>query len=374
MSTEPGTSAWIEVRGDLIRRNLERVREITGPGVRLCPMVKADAYGLGMRRAVESMRAVEPWGWGVATVAEGLELRRIEPERPILVFSPAPPGVIEAGLAGRLTFCVSDVSFLEALEERARALGVRAAVHVEVDTGMGRSGLAASEAADWSARVRELTTGALRWEGCFTHFHSADEDDDSWKEQTARFDAALARVVGGTDDLIVHLANSAGVLRGADAHRGMVRPGLFLYGGAGWEGLEAPEPVIALRARIGLVREVAPGTTVGYGATYRAGGCERWATAGIGYGDGIFRALAGRGRALVRGRSVPILGRISMDMTVVDITDVPGVKAGEVVTFIGSDGDKAITLTEFARAARTNEYEVLTGFGPRPVRCWIEAD
>jgi alanine racemase len=360
------------VRGDRLRRNLGRIREAAAPGARLLPMVKADAYGLGMRSVVEALRPEDPWGFGVATVDEGITLRGIERERPILVFAPAPPGAVEAGIEARLTLAVSDVSLLERIHRAAEGRGVEAAVHVEVDTGMGRAGFDGRGVGSWGPAVAGLTGGAVRWEGCFTHFHSADEGPESVREQMARFEAALEALPVPRDELLVHVCNSAGILRDGALGLDLVRPGLFLYGGRAGVGLPEPEPVVAVRSRVGLVREVPPGTTVGYGATYRAAGAERWATVGIGYGDGLRRALADGGEAIVRGRRVPIRGRISMDMTVVDITNVPGVAPGDVVTWLGRDGGEEITLTELARGIGTNEYEVLTGFGPRLRRIWVE--
>ena len=151
-----------------------------------------------------------------------------------------------------------------------------------------------------------------------------------------------------------------------------VRPGIFLYGGRVGRDLPAPEAVASVRARVVHVRSAAAGTTVGYGSTYRADGDERWATVSIGYGDGLPRSLGNCGSALVAGRRVPIIGRISMDVTVVDITGAPSVESGDVATFLGSDGDERITVDEVAELAGTISYEVLTGFTQRLPRVWME--
>jgi alanine racemase len=149
-----------------------------------------------------------------------------------------------------------------------------------------------------------------------------------------------------------------------------VRPGIFAYGGVAGEGLPDPAPAVAVRARVLLVKDVPAGATVGYGATHVAKRPARWATLGIGYGDGLPRLLSNRGRALLKGRSCPIVGRISMDVTVVDISGVEGVEAGDVATLIGSDGDEHISLEEVADLASTINYEVLTGLGHRLPRIW----
>ncbi len=151
-----------------------------------------------------------------------------------------------------------------------------------------------------------------------------------------------------------------------------MRPGIFLYGGRAARDLPEPEPVASVRARVVHVREAPAGTTVGYGATYRATKDERWATVAIGYGDGLPRALGNRGSALVRGRRVPIIGRISMDVTVVDISEVASVGSGDVVMFLGADGEERITVDEMAELVGTISYEILTGFTPRLPRIWMD--
>jgi alanine racemase len=338
-------------------------------------MVKADAYGLGMARAVSLMSRTDPWGWGVACVTEGVRLREIEPTRPILVFSPAAPDEVARGVEAGLTFCVSDVSFLEAVAREATARDRRVSVHLEVDTGMGRAGLDWRTVGQWGPAVDELVEGfdgRVRWEGTFTHFHSADDADDaSSKLQVRRFEEVLQALPHGRGGM-AHLCNSAGGFRMPHLAGRGTRPGIFLYGGVAGAELPQPEEVVALRGRMALVREVPEGTTVGYGASYRAQRRERWATVGIGYGDGLRRALSNRGQVLVGGKRVPIVGRISMDMTVVEITDLPTARPGDVVTFLGSDGDDRITLEEMASLAETNNYEILTGFTPRLPRIWSE--
>lgn len=372
----PRARAWIEVRAGALRRNLKRIRSAVGPEAPFIPMVKADAYGLGMREAVTALLPEDPWGWGVATVLEGQALRELDPRRPVVVVAPVSPDEVGGGLDHRLSFSVSDVSFLERLAAEAARRGVRVPFHLEVDTGMGRAGLDWREAGAWGPRVAELVAGGdVEWEGCFTHFHSADEADGaSMDTQAARFRDALEPLGALRPPGLLHLCNSAAALRRPPLGKGGVRPGIFLYGGRAGEGLPPPEPVVSVRARIALVRSVPEGTTVGYGATYAARRRERWATVGMGYGDGLRRALSNRGHALVAGHRVPIVGRISMDMTVVDISDAPPVLPGDVATFIGRDDGEEITLEEMADRVGTNNYEILSGFTPRVARIWMDGD
>ncbi|MCG6954594.1 MAG: alanine racemase, partial [Gemmatimonadetes bacterium] len=192
--------------------------------------------------------------------------------------------------------------------------------------------------------------------------------DTQWR----RFQEIVSRIQQPEVPLLVHALNSAGAMRCPKYAGDLVRPGIFLYGGAVGAGLPEPRAVAAVRARVIHVRSVRAGTTVGYGATYRSKGPERWATVAMGYGDGLPRNLGNRGFALVHGARVPIIGRISMDVTVVDITDVAGVSPGDVATFIGSDGGARITVDEVAGLAGTISYEILTGFTPRVPRIWID--
>lgn len=338
-------------------------------------MVKADAYGLGASRVVAELAdLLGPdgiWGFGVAAVAEGEALRRGGWEGRVLVTAPVPPGELDRAAGADLTLAVSDLATVRLLAAAARGAGRKLAFHAEVDTGMGRAGFPWREAATWAPEVAAAAGGDLEWEGTFTHFHSADEPDlRPTDEQWARFTSALDAVPEGVGRAVVHAANSAASLRRAGFGCALVRPGIYLFGGAA--GPDAsPRPVVSLRARLALVRDVEPGATVGYGATYRATRRERWGTVAIGYGDGVRRALAaGGGEVLVRCARVPIIGRISMDMTTVNLTGVPDAVPGDVVTVIGADGGEEITLDEVARRCGTISYEVLTGMTPRLPRVY----
>lgn len=370
MSTNPEARAWVEVRADALRENYRRLRAAVGPDVGILPMVKADAYGMGVSDTVRVLDPDGPWGYGVATVEEGRRLRCLGIERPIVVCSPTPPDEIEVAVRHDLQLSISSLDTLARIETAARSTGRDAAVHVDIDTGMGRSGFDWRSSETWLPQVIEATRGAVRWVGCHTHLHSADEDEASVREQWARFREALGTVSGVPEGLLVHILNSAGVFRAPELARALVRPGIFLYGGAVGAGQPSPLPVVSVHARVVHVRDVQPGTTVGYGATHVARGPGRWATLSIGYGDGLPRSLGNRGHALVAGRAVCIIGRISMDVTVVDISDVPGVAVGDVATLLGSDGERTIGVDEMAREAGTISYEILTGLTPRLPRVW----
>jgi alanine racemase len=356
---------------DALCANAEHVRRAAGPDATLLPMIKANAYGLGMlpvaRALAAAFAAPALAGFGVAAVAEGERLRESGWPGRIVVFSPVAPSEYDRAARADLVLCLSETAAVARWAAAAQAHGRPRRMHVEVDTGMGRAGFQWERAAEWGPEVANLAGEWLTWEGTFSHFHSADEPD-LWptEQQWERFHAALAALppaVTRRPEHLLHVANSAAALR-CRFRCDWVRPGIFLYGGR--VGAEPPRPVVSLRARITLIREVPAGSTVGYGATYTARGAERWGTLGIGYGDGLPRSLAtAGGTALVRGRRVPIIGRISMDMTVVDLSEVPAAEVGDVATLIGEDGGTEIMLDAVADQAGTISYEILTGLTER---------
>lgn len=339
----------------------------------MVPMVKADAYGLGVGQVVSALEPLDPWAWGVAAAEEGIALRRLGVEKPVLVCSPLPPGSYRDAVEARLTPSISDLGGLRRLGEAAREAGIQARFHLEIDTGMGRAGLDWQRVEEWGARIAGVLGPELIWEGCFTHFHSADRGDpEPTGIQWERLLSALERIPGRPEGLLIHACNSPAALRRPEFAADAVRPGIFLYGGVAGAGLPPPAHVAALRARIVHIKEASPGSTVGYGATYSARGAERWATAAIGYGDGLPRLLGNRGEALVRGRRVPIIGRISMDVTVLDVTAVETTELGDVVTFFGGADGGEILLEEVAAHAETINYEILTGLTQRLPRIWTD--
>lgn len=389
--------AWVEVDLEALAHNARTLARLSGAG--LIPMVKADAYGLGVAPVVRTLAPLNPIGWGVATVSEGIEVRRAGGRGPIQVFAPVTPSELERGLTSGLRMTLPT---LEAL--RALPLEVEGEVEVEVDTGMGRAGFFWENPRAWSvALFAELARRpGLRWTGVFTHLHSSDDPDllqarASVQDQLDRFDGVVEGLLqqsGGTpggpseEGFQVHVANSGAALRlphhlqGFDA----VRPGIALYGGA----IGMPyglRPVVSVRARLVRVVEVPPGTTAGYASTYTAREREWWGTLAIGYGDGLPRALSNRGHALLQGRRVPIVGRISMDMTVVDLSElvrdegtVP--EPGAIATLLGSDPSarddghpaESLGLDEVARQAGTNDYEILVGWTARLPRVCREGE
>ena len=364
--------AWIEVDLGALRRNSRVISDRAGDGCRLLPMVKADAYGVGMERVVRALRPLDPWGFGVASTAEGRALRRMGWDGRIVVFEPVLPSDLASLVEERLEPVIPGIEALVACAPPRD--GEPLSVHLEVDTGMGRLGVRWESAAAWVPKVAEaLGRGGLKLVGTMTHFHSADRPGDATGTQWSRLQDALeAMRSSGVDPGLVHAANSAGALLHDGMEADLVRPGIYLYGGGDWEPEAAP--VVSVRARVLAVRDVPAGATVSYGATWTAPHDARLATLGIGYGDGLRRELSNRGHALLRGVSAPIRGVVCMDTVVVDVTGRDDVRPGDVATLLGSDGGASIRLADLATQCDTIDYEILTGLGDRLPRLELDHD
>ena len=364
MSNELRARAWVDVDTAALRGNYREVAERVGARTGVIPMVKANGYGLGAELAARALDRLDPLAFGVAAASEGASLRQAGITRPIMVFTPLSFEALETAAAHRLIPAISSLPQLERWAELAGG-----PFHVEIDTGMGRAGFDWRETVQWAPRVRELASESVPWQGVYTHFHGADAADAAATAgQWQRFRDALGQLPVSPDDLMVHACNSAAGLRWPEYGLDAVRPGIFLYGGhpaPGVPGVAVPQAVASVHARVVLVRDVPPGSSVGYGATHVSRGWERWATVAIGYGDGLRRELGNRGTALIQGRRVRIVGRISMDMTVVDVSGLAEVEAGDIATFIGAEGEEEILVDEVAAQAATISYEILTGLTPR---------
>ncbi len=357
------TRAWVDVDLGALRHNgalLSRLAQAP-----LLPMVKANAYGLGAVPVARALEALDPWGFGVATVDEGIELRDAGISRPVVVFTSLTRAELPAAFRARLTptLAVSeDIAAWWSLGDG------RAAWWLDIDTGMNRAGVR------WDAidRVAEAVRRSPP-QSAFTHFHSSERNDGSVAEQEERFRRAVERLPVRPD--LLHTDNSAAIVRRDRSPWSLVRPGLFLYGvGSGSDGgaRVEPEPVVALRARIVELHTVPDGETVSYSAAYRAVGERCIATLAVGYADGYRRALSCRGSAIVSGRMSPVAGVVTMDMTMLDVTGIP-CAVGDVATLIGSDGDARLDAADVARAADTVAYELFTGLGARLPRVYSGA-
>ncbi|HZT07941.1 MAG TPA: alanine racemase [Chloroflexota bacterium] len=368
-------SCWLDVDLDAIQRNVRQIRRWVRPGTDVAAVVKAHGYGAG---AVEVARAVLRAGakWlAVARVHEGVELRRAGLDAPILVLTRTEPAEADVAVRYDLTVTVDTIDLIRALDRAARRHARSATVHVKVDTGLHRFGVDPERALDLA---RELASSdGLDVQAIYTHFASADETDLSYTyDQLDRFNRVVADLArAGYEFPIRHACNSAATMALPDAHFGLVRTGLLLYGvspnGNVPDGFDL-QPAVSLRARVARVTCLARGEGVGYGQTWHAPRPTRVALVSAGYADGIDRRLSNVGEALVRGQVAPIIGRVSMDQTVVDITDIPGAAEGDVATFFGADGQRVIGLNHFADQAGTIPHVALTNIGGRVARVYRE--
>ena len=354
--------AWVEVDLAAVVENARTVARVAG--TRLLPVVKANAYGVGAVAVSKALEAVDPWGYGVATIEEGAELRAAGIARPVLVFMPARPDLFDAYQAHGLTPALGDRASIHAWIARGAGGAGGGAFHLEIDTGMSRSGVRWDEI---EPIADLLDTPYL--EGCYTHFHSADRRDGSADAQLERFKTAVGRLA--RRPALLHVANSAAALRGKAFALDAIRPGICLYGASVGEGLPTGKPVIALRARVVSVRTVQRGESVSYNASWTAPHHTTVATLGIGYADGVRRSLGLKAEAtvLLNGARCPVVGLVTMDLTMVDVGDGRAA-VGDVATLVGEADGLGNTLDQVAAWSGMLQHELLAGLGPRLPRIY----
>ena len=365
-------STWVEIDLDRFATNLAAVRGVDGGSRELLLVAKADAYGHG---AVEIAEAAEAEGvshLGVATLHEGIQLRQAGTRLPIVVLSPLLPSEIGEAVAHDLSPTVADLDFARELSEAAANAALPVRVHVEIDTGMGRTGVSEGEAEAFLVALTALPR--LRLASIYTHFPDADALDLSFAEgQIARFNALIERLgARGVRPARVHAANSAGSLNIPAARLDWMRVGLVAY------GVQPPHararlpllPVMAFKSRLVQVRSLPAGTPVSYSRTFVTRRPTRMGVVPVGYGHGLSWLMSNRGQMLVAGQRVPIIGRVTMDLTMIDLTDVPAEVGDEVVLF-GDQGDASLPIDEVAAWSETLAYEVMCTIGKRVTRIYV---
>lgn len=353
-----------------IQHNLHVVRRLA-PGRAICGLVKADAYGHGLLPVAWTLAQAGVDFLAVALVEEGVALRQSGIETPILVLGGALTGGFDTIVAERLTPVIFRTDHLDELAGAAGSGLVD--FHLKIDTGMARLGLQVAEIESFVGHLKEFPS--LRLAGALTHFANADLADRSFnRAQLERFLAAIALLDKlGRAPRWVHLANSAAVMSFPEAHQVLVRPGLMLYG---LDPLTPPSgerllPAMRWTTRPVHIKEVDAGTRVSYGGRWVAPRRSRIATLPLGYGDGYPRLLGNRAQVLIRGRRVPIVGSICMDLCLVDVTDLPDLRLDEEVVLLGAQGDECITAAELAGLAETISYEIVCGVAARVPRHYV---
>jgi alanine racemase len=360
---------WLEVDLGAIAHNVRRFRELAGPRALIMPAVKADAYGHG---AVPAARAALAGGAGrlaVATCREGLELRRAGIGVPVQILGAVLPEEVEPAARGGLILSLHEPGTAEAASRAAARAGRPVRVHLKVDSGMGRLGVLPEAAAETGARIAGLPGLAL--EGVFMHFAEADDRDYSlW--QLERFREACAGLeAAGAGGFLRHAAGTTAALLHPEAVLDLIRPGAGIYGYASPDGLAKAaglRPVLAWRALVVQVKDYPPGANLGYNRTFTTRRPTRVAVLPVGYADGYRREFSNRARVIVGGRRAPVVGMVSMDYTLVDVSDLPGTAAGDRATLLGGEGDEHIGAEELAAWGGTIPYCLTTGIGPRVER------
>jgi alanine racemase len=377
---------WAEISLSALAGNFRSIVGHLGPNVTACCVIKCDAYGHGV---IESARALEEAGarWlGVTSTEEGVAVREAGVKLPILVMTGFWRGEEDSLLRHRLIPAIATVEHVEALEASATRLnlGRRVPVHLKIDTGMARLGVSLAELSALAARIARSPVVLLQ--GVFSHLAESEMLDSPFVErQRADFERAVALLAeAGLHPRYRHLANTAATLARPESWNNMVRPGLALYGynlvgkalrraGAAADAAELPlTPVLTWKTRIIALRDIATGTPAGYNRRWQAARPTRLAVIPVGYGDGFNRQLSNRGQVILHDRYAPICGNVSMDLTMIDVTDIPEAAIGDEVLLIGRSPHCAIGADDQARLAHTIVYEILCGLSPRVPRIYVE--
>jgi len=379
MPPQPQARCWADIDLAALERNLRHIQSGLPGGLKYVAVVKADAYGHGIQPVVSRLMQCGADMFAVANIGEGMQIREIGSGWPILVLSPVLPGEEEALLDYDLIATLSTTEEAERFNLFANKTGKQMPVHVKIDTGMGRSGVWHESAAVLLQKVSAMSS--LRIEGLYTHFSDAPQDRIFTENQRQLFLEATSefRKQQTGNPLLIHSDSSSSLKAlGGESPINAVRVGLLQFGVPPFpESVLADvivEPVLSFYAQVGLVKNLPIGTGISYGRTYSLKRDSRVAVLTAGYGDGIPLALSNRGHVLIGNQRCPILGRVTMDQTIVDATEINGVSPGQVVTLIGKEKGEGISLSEFAKISDSIPYEILCSITKRVQRIYRFAE
>lgn len=367
-----------EIDLSALRHNYSQIRRTIPESCGILAVVKADAYGHGFMDVSQELEELDVTAFGVAFLAEGIQLRKAGIDRPVLLLGGIYPGQERKCIGYGLSTVVFNLEQARALDWAAGRLFRKARIHLKVDTGMGRLGISHSDAPGFLAELKRLRN--LELEGIISHFASADELGEDGRRFTETQSELFADVVGtalreGFSPRYIHLSNSAAAFSLDLPFCNMVRPGIALYGALpspGFEGKMTLRPVMRLTSRIAMLKWIEPGKSVSYARTFVSGRRTLVASVPVGYADGYCRALSNRGEALVRGMRARVAGTVCMDWIMLDVTDIPAVGVGDQVTLLGSDDDgNCIRAEELAERSGTIPYEIFCGISKRVPRVYI---
>lgn len=375
---------WAEIDLDALARDFQAVREAANPQAKVCCVVKADAYGHGAVRIAREFEGLGADWFAVSNLEEALQLRLGGIQKPILVLGYTPPEEAAALSNHHISQCVYSLDYARDLSRAAEEAGATVNIHVKIDTGMSRLGFYYQDISRDEATVQEVKAACqlpgLHPEGIFTHFAVSDEGkagDAFTMQQFGCFKEMIEALLREDIDFEVrHCANSAAVFDYPLSHLDMVRAGIVIYGLYPSEELRhKPDltPVLSLRSVVSHVKTVKPGATISYGRKFTAQKEMKVATVPVGYADGYPRILSAKGaQVLIGGKRCPILGRVCMDQLMADVSALPDVKVGDMVTLIGRDGEEAITADELASLEGSINYEVVCGLSKRVPRVYLK--
>ena len=344
---------WVEIDDKAIVHNLNVVRNIVGPKVKIMAVIKANAYGHGVLSVADALIKDGVNYFAVATIDEAITLREAGIDQPVLVLGTTIPGYgVDEAVQADIALALCSIELAQALSASAQQQGKTAKVHLKIDTGMNRIGVTPSQAVAFMNSIKDLP--GLSFEGIFSHFSIADQPDNPYTQlQFDRFQEAIEALgKAGYTFPLRHIANSSAILTRPETHLDMVRPGCLLYGICPIIQLQGVHPLqlaYSLKSRIVYLKDVPEETFVSYALTYQTDSPKKLATIPIGFGDGYCRGLSNRAFAVVRGTRVPVVGRICMDQCMIDVTDVPEVCVGDEVAMIGGQGEAQVPLIEILR-------------------------
>ena len=365
---------WVEINLKHLRHNIRQIKKILSPDVKILAVVKTNAYGHGIYEVANVCSKEKVDFLGVTSVEEGILLREKNIKLPILILGTLFPFEnFKYILRYNLTPTISSLAGLPEYSYYSKKLNKKGIFHLKVDTGMGRIGIKPESIDDFLedlSTYRNLSIG-----GIFTHFSSADSDEKYTLEQIETFDNIIKKVKKNKlyQNLIFHTCNSAGMLKFKQAHYSMVRPGLCIYGLKPFENSHKyidTRPVLSWKTKIVFLKKVPEGKSISYGRTFITKKPTLVATIPVGYGDGYNRKLSNKGYVFVKNKIVPIIGRVTMDMTMIDVTDVPDVKVGDEVSLINSEVN--ISVEDMAKIVDTINYEIVCNIHPRVPRIYVE--
>jgi alanine racemase len=367
---------WLEIDIKALRNNFHEIRKKTGPGLKLCPVVKANAYGMGAVGVAACLQDLGCDYLGVALVEEGLELRESGITMPVIMIGAAAgEESIRAAAANDIDISIHNFEALRSLSRVSSDLGRPIRTHLKIETGMGRLGVTPEETGRW---CEEAGRSGVDLVGAFTTFSSSDQPDSP---RTPRQLEELKKAVAemrrfGFDPPLLHAANSGAILNFPETLLTMARPGLLLYGIAPAPDTDIGpmEPVASFRARVVQVSTFPSGHRFGYSGAFKASRDTRVAVLPAGYADGVNRLLGNRSEVLISGRRAPVIGRVSMDLVTVDVTDLPGVGVGDTATLIGADGGDEISAWDVAGLCGSIPWELFCWIGERVPRVFTDGE